>query len=72
MKSLTLALHELPKAVLMARAVQTLFGCQSSPNLAKRLDCGRFTAAFPASPSKVVVHFHAVNLESVNGLDLSW
>lgn len=35
-----------PKAVLKTRAVQTLRDCWASSNLAKRLDCGAFTAAF--------------------------
>jgi molybdenum cofactor cytidylyltransferase len=34
-----------------AAAVQTLRDCETSPNRAKRLDCGAFTAAFPPPPA---------------------
>jgi hypothetical protein len=43
--------------------------CRASPNLAKRLDCGAFTAAL-RTDSKVIFHFYAVNFETVDGFYL--
>jgi hypothetical protein len=38
---------------LKTRAVQTLRDCRASPNFAKRLDCGAFTAAFARNATVV-------------------
>jgi hypothetical protein len=44
-------LELLPKSGAEATAVQTLRDCRAAPKFAKRLDCGVFTAALPASPT---------------------
>jgi len=43
------ALLAFPQSGAEAAALQTLRDCRGAPNFAKRLDCGRFTAAFDSA-----------------------
>ncbi len=56
------------KAVLKQQQSRRFARLETQGN-AKRLDCGWFTAAFPLT-SKIILHFHTINLKPINRLHL--